>query len=55
MTMGGIIMLEVLVDCPKCYRKAKLEDVLTALSNQNVIYTCPNCHLIIKNIKTSKG
>lgn len=45
----------VLATCPSCFHKAKLEDVLTAQSNQNVIFTCPNCQHTIKNIKTSKG
>jgi uncharacterized Zn finger protein len=43
------------VICPKCGQKAELEDVLTAQSNQNVIYTCPFCSYVLRNIKTSKG
>lgn len=46
---------EIYVNCPNCNHKAMLEEVLTAQSNQNVIYTCPNCQLQIKNIETSKG
>jgi rubredoxin len=44
-----------LVICPKCESKNMLEDVLTAQSNQNVIYTCPTCNFSKKNIVTSKG
>jgi len=43
------------VVCPACKRAARMEDVLTAQSNQNVIYTCPSCDYIVRNIKTSKG
>lgn len=44
-----------LVICPKCEVSHTLEEVLTAQSNQNVIYTCPNCHFSKNNIETSKG
>lgn len=44
-----------LILCPKCERSFQLEEVLTAQSNQNVIFTCPNCHYSKKNIETSKG
>jgi uncharacterized Zn finger protein len=43
------------VHCPKCQDEASLKDVLTAQSNQNVIYQCKNCGFIVKNIETSKG
>ena len=32
-----------------------MENVLTAQSNQNVIYQCPECGFKQVNIKTSKG
>ncbi|WP_226793432.1 hypothetical protein [Bacillus sp. B1-b2] len=43
------------VICPECFHKEDLENVLTAQSNQNVIFQCKECQLVIKNIKTSKG
>ncbi|WP_379966820.1 hypothetical protein [Ectobacillus sp. sgz5001026] len=43
------------VICPNCEKKEKLDRVLVAQSNQNVIFTCPFCRLIIRNIETSKG
>lgn len=43
------------VICPQCNSRAKMEEVLTAQSNQNVIYTCPECSFELRNIKTSKG
>ncbi len=47
--------LEIMVTCPKCRKGEDLESVLTAQSNQNVIYECPYCHFSKKNITTSKG
>ena len=44
-----------IVICPKCQKTSELKNVLTAQSNQNVIYECPNCHMTLKNIETSKG
>ncbi len=41
--------------CPKCQQKSNIEHVLTAQSNQNVIYECPQCHYEKRNIETSKG
>ncbi|MGF2615462.1 hypothetical protein FZC84_21910 [Rossellomorea vietnamensis] len=41
--------------CPACGRKKDMEDVLTALSNQNVMYDCPSCGYHKKNIVTKKG
>jgi RNase P subunit RPR2 len=41
--------------CPKCQQTAPLSEVLTAQSNQNVIYTCTSCNYSQKNIQTSKG
>lgn len=43
------------VTCPKCRHEEFLDNVLTAQSNQNVIYTCPSCGYEEKNIETSKG
>jgi uncharacterized protein YbaR (Trm112 family) len=44
-----------IVICPNCRQQEEIELVLTAQSNQNVIYTCPSCQVIIRNIETSKG
>ncbi|MFJ7638780.1 hypothetical protein ACQKL0_05120 [Peribacillus sp. NPDC097264] len=41
--------------CPVCSDERILEDVLTAQSNQNVIYRCPECGYEKGDIKTSKG
>ncbi|MCP3741814.1 hypothetical protein NLX69_19470 [Rossellomorea sp. BNER] len=43
------------VKCPKCQKEEELNHVLTAQSNQNVIYNCPACHYKVRNIMTSKG
>ncbi|MBM7659554.1 putative Zn finger protein [Bacillus mesophilus] len=43
------------VICPKCASKKGLDEVLTSQSNQNVIFTCPECSYTKKNIVTSKG
>ncbi|WP_175428244.1 hypothetical protein [Bacillus solimangrovi] len=43
------------VICPKCKEVSPLQDVLTAQSNQNVIYTCKQCNYTVRNIETSKG
>lgn len=43
------------VICPKCHAEAELNSVLTAQSNQNVIYQCKKCHYEIRDIYTSKG
>ncbi|MBB5323859.1 putative Zn finger protein [Anoxybacillus tepidamans] len=43
------------VMCPICQKQAHLEDVLTAQSNENVIYTCPSCRFVLRNVYTSKG
>ncbi|OZM57504.1 hypothetical protein CIB95_07100 [Lottiidibacillus patelloidae] len=43
------------VVCPICSNKEQLSNVLTAQSNQNVIYECSNCHHVVRNIETSKG
>lgn len=44
-----------LVKCPMCKLESEINLVLTAQSNQNVIYQCPRCHFTLKNIETSKG
>jgi hypothetical protein len=41
--------------CPKCNGTASIENVLTAQSNQNVIFTCPYCFYEVKDIETDKG
>ena len=43
------------VHCPKCGHPARLDDTLTAQSNQNVIFTCPICYVEVRNIETDKG
>jgi hypothetical protein len=43
------------VVCPNCRSVHELSSVLTAQSNQNVIYSCPQCRYTVKNIETSKG
>jgi predicted nucleic-acid-binding Zn-ribbon protein len=48
-------MMKPTVTCPKCHNENELEAVLTAQSNQNVIFRCPNCDYELKNIETSKG
>lgn len=44
-----------IVRCPQCHREAEIDAVLTAQSNQNVIFNCPGCGYEAKNIETSKG
>ncbi|WP_409299422.1 hypothetical protein V1498_15255 [Peribacillus sp. SCS-26] len=44
------------VRCPVCQMEAVMDEkVITSQSNQNIIYTCPNCHFTKRNIKTNKG
>jgi predicted RNA-binding Zn-ribbon protein involved in translation (DUF1610 family) len=43
------------VVCPNCQSKHEINSVLTAQSNQNVIYDCPDCGYELRNIETSKG
>lgn len=43
------------VICPSCNQQAQIDEVLTAQSNQNVIFTCSKCGYEVKNIETSKG
>ncbi|WP_161524665.1 hypothetical protein [Alteribacter lacisalsi] len=47
--------VEPLAECPGCQRRHAFEQVLTAQSNQNVIFSCPDCGYEKKNIRTSKG
>lgn len=47
--------MDPMVTCPKCQSKSRLEEVLTAQSNQNVIFTCSKCNFVKRNIETSKG
>ncbi|MFC0189100.1 hypothetical protein ACFFJY_12430 [Fictibacillus aquaticus] len=44
-----------IVICPDCHAQEKLDSVLTAQSNQNVIYRCKKCGCEIRDIQTSKG
>lgn len=48
-------MEQIKVVCPSCKQEEILENVLTAQSNQNVIYECPTCDYEKRNIETSKG
>ncbi|HZG72761.1 MAG TPA: hypothetical protein VEY51_14580, partial [Chondromyces sp.] len=43
------------VKCPICLKEENIDRVLTAQSNQNVIYHCPSCGYEIRNIYTNKG
>ncbi|MEH6979236.1 hypothetical protein V7005_20255 [Bacillus pseudomycoides] len=52
--MWSVERLPIVV-CPKCHMSFEIDRVLTAQSNQNVIYTCPACKYSIRNIETSKG
>jgi uncharacterized Zn finger protein len=47
--------MDLVIFCPRCNKEADIEHVLTAQSNQNVIYECPHCHYVKRNIETSKG
>ncbi|WML43535.1 hypothetical protein [Neobacillus sp. PS3-40] len=44
-----------IVKCPKCNHESDISNVLTAQSNQNVIFHCPYCQYTVRNIETSKG
>jgi NAD-dependent SIR2 family protein deacetylase len=44
-----------IVRCPNCHDEFDMKDVLTAQSNQNVIFQCPSCKMTVRNIETSKG
>ncbi|MEC1262329.1 hypothetical protein P9D34_18270 [Bacillus swezeyi] len=43
------------VICPHCRHMQAIDQVLTAQSNQNVIYLCDSCGFSLKNIPTKKG
>ncbi|TWI53279.1 hypothetical protein IQ10_03413 [Halalkalibacter nanhaiisediminis] len=53
--MEATRMSEVLVVCPMCRSEQPITNLLTAQSNQNVIYTCPTCQYEKRNIPTKKG
>lgn len=42
------------VICPHCKTTEHMDQVLTAQSNQNVIYRCESCGFSLKNIPTKK-
>ena len=48
-------MDKIMVRCPSCLKEKDIERVLTAQSNQNVIYECPDCGYVKRDIQTSKG
>ncbi len=48
-------MDKIMVRCPSCLKEENIEIVLTAQSNQNVIYECRECGHVKRNIQTSKG
>lgn len=52
---GGILLDSPEAICPICKGTNELEEVLTAQSNQNVIYKCQKCDYTIRNIETKKG
>ncbi|WP_442599317.1 hypothetical protein [Neobacillus sp. D3-1R] len=44
------------IKCPNCLKEEEIgRRVLTAQSNQNVIFQCPHCLFEKRNIETSKG
>ncbi|MEI5905955.1 hypothetical protein WAK64_02590 [Bacillus spongiae] len=43
------------VKCPQCRQEQYMNDVVTAQSNQNIIYQCPHCGFQKRNIQTHKG
>ncbi|WP_180316678.1 hypothetical protein [Alkalihalobacillus shacheensis] len=47
--------MEPIVRCPSCNDEQELPGLLTALSNQNVVYTCRKCGFEERNIETDKG
>lgn len=49
-------MLEYpIVICPRCEYKEEMNHLLTAQSNQNIIYQCSRCGFEKRNIVTKKG
>ncbi|MCL7749133.1 hypothetical protein [Halalkalibacter alkaliphilus] len=49
------MLADVMVVCPKCKDQRPITNLLTAQSNQNVIYKCLECEYEQTNIKTKKG
>ncbi|MBB5174857.1 hypothetical protein [Texcoconibacillus texcoconensis] len=47
--------MDILTKCPKCQQQERIEKVLTAQSNQNVIFHCQTCGYEKRNIETKKG
>ncbi len=47
--------MEPTVVCPKCKDEQPIKNLLTAQSNQNVIYECRRCGFLMRNIITKKG
>ncbi|PLS16502.1 hypothetical protein CVD28_15565 [Bacillus sp. M6-12] len=43
------------VRCPNCLAEKEIGNLLIAQSNQNVIFICPECNFIQRNIETKKG
>lgn len=49
------MMKQPVVICPKCQSASELGSVLTAQSNQHVIYHCSQCDYQLRNVYTNKG
>jgi uncharacterized Zn finger protein len=49
------MFVEIMVICPNCQDQKPIANLLTAQSNQNVIYKCEECQYEQKNIQTKKG
>ncbi|WP_088103486.1 hypothetical protein [Halalkalibacter urbisdiaboli] len=47
--------MEPIIICPSCHDERPISNLLTAQSNQNVIYQCKKCHYEQRNIPTKKG
>ncbi|WP_096199074.1 hypothetical protein [Bacillus sp. FJAT-45350] len=47
--------MEPIVICPQCREQKPINRLLTAQSNQNVIFECGECHYVKRNIETKKG
>ncbi|WP_227936858.1 hypothetical protein [Alkalihalobacillus deserti] len=48
-------MSDITVICPNCQDQKPISNLLTAQSNQNIIYKCEKCQYEKKNIQTKKG
>jgi uncharacterized Zn finger protein len=46
---------DIMVTCPNCQDQQPITNLLTAQSNQNIIYRCGVCQFEKKNIETKKG